>query len=483
MRYLILLSLLVGATSLFAQDSISRADVPDLLRALHDTLVYHHPYTQDDSGRTSIQKTLDSLLATTANLPGGDSVHLSSFITHAAGFQRTIGDGHLQLDPFVSGPRKEALSTRQRYISVYDTDDEGFILLYPLPTGKGDTLPRGTIVSHLDGKPIEEIVKENSSFRGLNDHGFTDGGTRGVAYSLSYVYRLMYGLRDSTLLTFTEEPGVTVDRWIDLRYSFPKAEKKKKRSKDKSTRIGRFMKCRLLTRDSVWHLRITSFDGDDFSAQKTNYYKELKKIFVRINADPGNGLIVDLRSNGGGSINKAMELAYYLSDEPFKFAEVWDSRSPDARGKNLFKRMLWRVAGGTRREGDLYYQPNFTKYVKPYPARKRYKGPVALIVNESSFSAATMIAHTLRVTTGAPLVGAVAGGSSEIVYGGRYNFYPIGNPVVVQLRVPNMRIKMWRPRSGNLRPDHLIPITRSDMIDRDYDARTNKAIELLLELQ
>lgn len=480
MRCLIFLSLLFGASTLFAQDSISRTEIPELIQAIHDTLVFHHPFTQDETGRRILRESLADLKSTVPGLPGGDSVHISTLIHHAAGLQRATGDGHLNLSPFIPMPRLYAIMARQRIISVYHTDDVGFILNHHLPTVAGDTLPEGTQITHLDGTPVSNIVEENAGFNGLNDHGFAGGGYRIVGYNLSGFYRMMYGIRDSTLVRAVNDSGQSAEYWVDLLHTYP-GSPVKPHKRDKSVRLSELVVHEFLPEDSVWHLRIRTFDNNSFSSQKVNYRKEIRKIFGRMKQSPGKGLILDLRSNGGGSINKAMKLAYYLADEPFKHAEVWDTYSPDARGPNVFSRLLRWTFGGTRRDGKRYYQPNFMKLKTPYPDRKQYGGPVVIIINELTFSAATILAHTLRQTNGINLVGATSGGSSEVIYGGRYKFYPISQPVKLTLRVPDNRIQMWRPGSGNLAPDFEVPLTRAFFLDRENDPRVNKAVELLLE--
>ncbi|MFT7120544.1 MAG: hypothetical protein ACJAZ9_000718 [Neolewinella sp.] len=478
MRLTLLSVLYFFMSGLSGQDSLARTQVQGLLEAVHDTLVYHHPFTQDDAGRQLLRNTLDTLLVTAAELPGGDSVHLASFIGHAAALQRAIGDGHLELTSSLPEARAKSLAARQRYISVYDTEDAGFILTRPVPTGTGDTIPLGTTVLQLDGKPVKEIVDALTPFAGLNDHGYPEGASRRAAYSISYGYQRLFGPRDSVLLTTLHNDGEIQNRWINLKYTFPLAKPLSKKESMLIPKTVGLMDLKWLPEDSLWHLRISSFNNGRYKRRKANYYKELKKIFYIINNRPNNGLVFDLRGNGGGSIVKAMEVLAYLTDTTFQYASKWESRSPDAGGKGLFRRLSYRYLGGMHRKDGLYFRPGLLKEQKPHKDKKRYDGKVVVLINETTFSAATMLAHSLREAEGIPIVGATSGGSINQIYGGRFRYFSMGDPGIFKLRIADMNISPWRPGTGNLVPDYEVPVTRDVFLGK-RNPRMDMAVEVL----
>lgn len=478
MRCLIFLSLLFGVSTLFAQDSISRTEVPDLLRALHDTLVCHHPATQTEAERIPLRQTLEQLLAEVPVVPGGDSVHIADFISHAAAFQELLGDGHLELNPVFPKTTINALRERQRRIAVYKTVDEGFIVLNSVPTISGDTLVRGDRIRALDGIPVETIMERVSSFSGLNDNGRNTGSLRMAGYNLSNAYLRFYGIRDSTLLTLQDDNGRLSDVWVRLKYQHPRQPEKKKKKRPKPEN---FMKSEILPADSIWHLAVRSFSRRTHEAANVNYYRELRQRFALMVANPGKGLIIDLRDNTGGSILRANELMEYLSPVEYQRTSAAESRSPDARPQRFFTRVGSYVLQGRRNRNGVQTLNYLVKPNQPYKARRRYAGNLVVIVNETTFSAAAIAAHGIRKATGAPVVGTSSGGSVNRMYGGDFTSYPIGKDGRFRLQVANFMIRLWQPGIGNLEVDHYVPRTRDDVMNWDYDATVDKAIELLLE--
>lgn len=108
-----------------------------------------------------------------------------------------------------------------------------------------------------------------------------------------------------------------------------------------------------------------------------------------------NGVIIDMRSNGGGAINNVYPLA---------------GRFADVERISHYNRMK---SGPGRNE----FGPDQTVYVRP-DGEKRFTGRVVLLTNRGTYSAASLFALQMRALPHARLVGDTTGGGLGIPNGG-----------------------------------------------------------------
>lgn len=112
-------------------------------------------------------------------------------------------------------------------------------------------------------------------------------------------------------------------------------------------------------------------------------------------ASGADGLIIDIRHNGGGSLNNGERIAACLTDEPLVYAR---SRIKTGPGQDDFS--PWQDLRITPRQGD------------------RYEGKVAVLINRQSYSAANSFAQMARALPNAILIGDRSGGGGGTpVYG------------------------------------------------------------------
>jgi hypothetical protein len=148
--------------------------------------------------------------------------------------------------------------------------------------------------------------------------------------------------------------------------------------------------------DSVLYVNYRSF-GDDITQA------HLDQLMLR--AEGLKGVIVDIRHNGGGSLLNANRLAACFADQTYVYAH---DRIKTGPGHDEFSH--WRPLSVSPRQG------------------KRYTGPVVILVNRRSYSAASFFAQMLRVMPNAVLMGDHAGGGGgipvfgELPNGWKYRF-------------------------------------------------------------
>ena len=103
------------------------------------------------------------------------------------------------------------------------------------------------------------------------------------------------------------------------------------------------------------------------------------------------GLIIDVRSNGGGSLQNGITLASALTRESFTYARSRVKTGPGAEDYSPWKDMTVHSRDG-----------------------KKYTGPIILLCNRHSYSASTFFAQMMRTLEHATLMGDQTGGGGGI---------------------------------------------------------------------
>lgn len=453
-----------------AQDSIHASQVVPFLDALHETLVYHHPFTQHEEGKLIVMDALveaktqwrkDSL-----EFRIKDSLIAADFFPYAANLQAALGCGHTILEGKTSEEREAALNKRQRRIPLIETISGKFVLTDTLKYGIL-SIPQGTEVLALDGHPIKELISKLTYFQGFNDANYRGGQLRYGGLALSWLYLNRYGIRDSVELSVLKD-GKPRTYSVSLLYEPPKVELPKK-----ARHQNRFKLTPLANGDG-WRLRIASFSDRYYKGKEFN--KLLREAFATIKASGKQKLVIDLRNNGGGNLNRVTELFTYLATDPFvRLADI-HSYSPDARPRNIWNGIGLFLVGGVRKKEGRYHRPAMQRSVKPKPMAKRFSGEVVVIINEMTFSAATLMAHWFKQHERGLIVGRTSGGGSAVAYGGSTHRYPISDRFMLSL--PNYRLDFPNPVPGNLQPHYEVRYAQEDIIN-NRDTQLAKAMELL----
>lgn len=459
---------------LAGQDSLAHNEVFSLLTQLHDTIVHHHPIGYETESRQEMKSALERVnkeLETQFAHQTGDSMAVPDFIYHAAALQTASGCGHLQLRPVLDTATLSAQRRHARYLGLFPIGNGSrYALNDTTLTMAGQLLESGTEVIRFEGEPIHTLITRLSAFQGLNDLGYDRATNYKLSVSLWAYYQNYYGYRDSLQFTIID-PETEAERvvWIDTRYRSP--QRKKVPKKD---RYKRYFKLRMSADSSAWVLRVRSFGGKAF--EHVNEARLFKKTFATIRESGINKLVLDLRSNGGGSLERAKKFCRYLAKEDFQFTESMYSQTPTAAGTNLFSKMGYFIVGGVRKKGDHFEQPGKVKVTK---ARKDgFKGELVIIVNEQSFSATVMVAHVLKETGGATVIGGKTGGSRRYTYGGNIRGYVLGERLKFRVRIPNWRFEQYRPGEGTFTPDEIV-LLNPESLRAGEDVRMERALEIL----
>ncbi len=481
-----LLAVLLALTgSVCGQGKLATADLPGTLRALRDKLVEIHPFAGSPQGKVLVDSTLEVLLWRTGGYERAtgkkppDSLLLADVIELAAPLQRVTRCGHLQLSPKLSKSQRRALAARPYSLWSFPLDDSTYLLLDSLVVGR-DTFPPGSELLGVDGRRMPALVRQLSAFGGLNDEGYERAALALAARQLPFRYQKDFGPRDSISVLVRDSANAEPVAG----FTYPKVRARKRGKLTRTQRRERILNLTPASGDSAWVLDVNSFSGRDY--KRVNYRRTLKRMFAELGEAGVERLVIDLRSNGGGSLDRMTRLYSYVSPEAFSIVSEMRAYNKRSTGKDPFSKIGYYVIGNVRREDDHYVMRSSAKLRKPQSDDLRFDGELVVLVNEFTFSAAAMFAHFVQSSGRGKLVGRPSGGSRRVVYGGQILNYDIGPHDELQLRAPNWELRLANPAAGTVSPDVLVPVTRASFVSEDDEA-LNAAQRLLgageLELQ
>lgn len=158
----------------------------------------------------------------------------------------------------------------------------------------------------------------------------------------------------------------------------------------------------------------------------------LSTTFADIHANPLHGLIIDLRSNGGGNSLLGTELLSFLSDSSYRMGARKEAKM-SAQYKAYIRRMFpwwirWFPFTWVSSEARKYLGANDGEIVidtfateSPDANFLRYRGKTCFLIGPGTFSSAMMLADAVGSYKLATLIGEETGGIPT-AYGEVYSF-------------------------------------------------------------
>lgn len=339
-----------------------------------------------------------------------------------------------------------------------------------------DEIPLYSVVKKIDGIDAAEYVRENCYpyIWHANEN----------ACGMTAMNELMFGRNGSSAVFTFEKDGkvssVTLTREDPAKIKWISAEAPVSQDTNRQLIVsGNTYKCEL-TEDGIAIIKLTSFDDNTMPEKICEHIEEL---------DKAKAYIIDVRGNTGGNSNNADAIAAMFIDGDFNScgaeSQVYE---PTYKAWGVFRDDLNSLtpAEVEERYSDeesikiykmsrhIFYKREIEKAENKAP--KRLCGPVAVLMNEYTFSAAEDFVDVMKAYTDAVFIGGSTAGSS-------------GQPLNVRLESGGwFRICTRRCYAQNgediynkgFAPDIRIERSLADQIE-GCDRALEKAFELLKE--
>lgn len=194
--------------------------------------------------------------------------------------------------------------------------------------------------------------------------------------------------------------------------------------------------------DGTAHLKIEN--SITWRLKKIKFKEFLAAAFVEMRAKNIKNLIIDLRGNGGGSMDVGFELSRYLAQK--KLAPYAESRrlvrnvaaQPELLNNldtysNELKEILKKgvPASAFRKYDERYYEiTGREEYPAVEPDKNNFRGKAYIIADASNASATFQFLDYAQKNNLAKIVGQPGGGNKQGINGGNYFFLSLPNSKV-----------------------------------------------------
>jgi len=351
-------------------------------------------------------------------------------------------------------------------------------------------LKRGTVIKKINDEPVERIV--DTLFNYISTDGYnqthkyqilSNRGNFGSLYTslfgLSEVYKIEYidsSGQSGSIIIPAYNPATDTFFRVAIRpvSTIPQPSKKERRQRQMNT-------VRQLKIDSV---NRTAFM--DLASFGRGYHLKVffRRAFSALRKNKIGHLIIDVRSNGGGSVTNSTFLSRFLADHRFKIADSLYA----VRKRNTYKRYIQNdffnrlfVGLFTKRKSDGYHHFGYFErhYFKPKKTN-HFNGKVYVLIGGNSFSATTLFTTSVITQKNVIVVGEETGGGA---YGNSAWLIPdVTLPETgVRFRLPLFRLVIDKnfPKTGKgVQPEVEVKPT-VDAIRRGADYKLNKAMDMI----
>ena len=253
----------------------------------------------------------------------------------------------------------------------------------------------------------------------------------------------------------------------------------------KERRQRQLANARLLQIDTVNHsamMNLASF-GKGYGLKRF-----FRRSFRALQKNDIKHLIIDVRSNGGGSVTNSTLITRFLTDHRFKVSDslyAVRKRSPYARyiQHHFWNKLFMTFLTKKEKDGNYHFGYFERRAFKP-KKNNHFDGKVYIITGGNSFSATTLLTSALIKQDNVTVVGEETGGGA---YGNSAWLIPDAKlPVTgVRFRLPLFRLVIDKdvPKNGRGVQPEVPSLPTTDAIRRNIDYKLEKVMELIKQDQ
>ncbi len=355
---------------------------------------------------------------------------------------------------------------------------------------KDSVLKRGMMITSINGKAIPAIIdtmfnylssdgyNKTHKYQSLSNRGFF-GSMYTSLFGLSDKYAIEYkdsigDIKNISIPVYNPIADTPVRSGTRTIRNVPQPSKKERRDQQLNA-------VRLLKIDSANHTAMM-----DLSSFTRNYglRKFFQNSFIALKKNNIGHLIIDVRGNGGGSVNNSTLITRYIANQKFKIADSLYAISKKSKYSRYIQNHFWNrlfISFFTKKRNDKKYHFGYFErhYFKP-KKNNHYNGKVYILTGGNSFSATTLFASALIKQENVVVVGEETGGGA---YGNSAWLIPdVTLPETgVRFRLPLFRLVIDKnhPKNGRGVQPEVESLPTIDAIKRGADYKVEKAMELI----
>jgi hypothetical protein len=351
--------------------------------------------------------------------------------------------------------------------------------IYVLATAskKRDTLlKRGTEITKINGVSSDTMLAVCA--RLITTDGFnTSGKDHYLKLGFNSYYPAVFGSPDTFMVEYKKGKELKTVKYTPVKVkSFPAIPLLPKEDSLFTTYKRAHIKFKYLdTTKKTMLLKLNSFS-------RRKYVKAYKKIFKQLKENQTENLVLDLRYNGGGSLENSYKLLSYLLDSSkTQTLRTGIKKYPYkkyTKGNVWFKMMRWGFKFIAKKK-TINDTDNYVYTIKPIK-KNHYKNKVYVLINGGSFSASCLVGAYLKFHNRAVFIGEETSGAIEGCNAGITPYYKLPNSKI-KIRMPAFRIAhdVCPAITGHgIIPDYKVEYTIDDILKRK-DLEIKKVKELI----
>jgi C-terminal processing protease CtpA/Prc len=352
-------------------------------------------------------------------------------------------------------------------------------------------LKRGIIITKINGRTRELIIDtlfDYISTDGYNrTHKFQTLSNRGFFGSL---YTSLFGLSEKYNIEYQDSTGQTKTIIIPvynpaadtvvrngtrpLRPTIPQPSKRERRRQQ----VNNIRLLKIDTANRTAMMDLASF-GRDYGLKKFfhNSFRSLQQNKI-------DHLIIDVRSNGGGSVTNSTLLTRYIAAQQFKISDSLYGIKRGSHYAHYIKNHFWNklfMSFFTKKKKDGKYHFGYFErhYFKPQK-ENHYDGKVYILTGGNSFSATTLFVSAVIKQENVLVIGEETGGGA---YGNSAWLIPDATlpETGVRFRLPMFRLVIDKTALKNGRgvQPEFESFPTIDAVKKGRDYKLDKAMELI----
>jgi hypothetical protein len=371
-----------------------------------------------------------------------DSMTESSFRNVLSYVVSKIRCGHTSVRPSPEASRYVDSHARRRLFPLAVKIWNDTVLVTSNLNRRDSLVKRGVLLTAIEGRPVKQLI--DSFFSHLSADGYNTTH-KYQTLSNSGVFRNMYGsfygLKPRMQVEFIDTTGQLRTGQISLynpaadtpRVRPPVPARKPSRRERKKAALNSVRSLRIDTATRTAIMDLNTF------TKHNGLRRFFRRSFRKMKEENIPNLVIDLRANGGGSVTLSNLLTKYIADRPFKIADslyAISNRSRFGRFQSDYfvNRLFFIFMTRKKKDGNYHFSLYENKYFKPR-INNRYDGTVYILTGGNTFSAATLVAQSLKPQENVIIVGEETGGGA---YGNTAWLIP-------EMTLPNTRVRFRLP--------------------------------------